>query len=333
MRLRAPGLTLLALTFSACAIFIPYRVGPASDVRVVITPEQVALGKKLAEGILACGSCHTTGSYAGEPRQDMYLGGDMVISELEGAIYAPNITPDREAGIGSWTDGEIIRAITKGVNRDNKQMVPLMPWPAFGATLTEEEVHAIVAYLRTVPAPVNNPRQPPDLTGLTKIAMATGMVYNMFTKSPAFAEYEPRTDTPVERGERLAYLGNCIDCHNYTPKFPGIPKFGQPLAGGIYLRKPGGTFVMCANLTPDVATGIGGFTDEQVYNSIKFGKRLRPRPETEMVRWPMIGRIPHHVALTDEEIAELIAYFRAQPAIEHDIDSKEAALNAAAAGG
>ena len=326
MQTRSPWLVILAFAFSACAVFIPYRVGPAGDVRVVITPERVALGKKLAEGIMACGSCHTTGSYAGEPRQDMYLAGDMVISELEGAIYAPNITPDRQTGIGAWTDGEIIRAITKGVNRDNKQMVPLMPWPAFGASLTEQETHAIVAYLRTVPVPVNNPRQPNDLTGLTKVAMASGMVYNMFTKSPAFAEYEPRTDTPAQRGERLAYLGNCVDCHNYTPKFPGMPKFGQPLAGGIYLRKPGGTFVMSDNLTPDVATGIGGFTDEQVFQAIKYGKRLRPLPDTEMVRWPMMARIPHHVALTDDEIAELIVYLRAQPAVEHDIVQKEAEL-------
>ena len=70
---------ILTLTFCACAIFIPRRVGPASDVRVEITPERVALGKKLAEGIMACGSCHTSGNFAGEPGQDMYLAGSFLM--------------------------------------------------------------------------------------------------------------------------------------------------------------------------------------------------------------------------------------------------------------
>lgn len=49
----------------------------------------------------------------------------------------------------------------------------------------------------------------------------------------------------------------------------------------------------------------------------------RPLPDTDMVRWPMMPRITHHTTLADEEIADLIAYFRAQPAVEHDIVRKE----------
>ena len=91
----------------------------------------------------------------------------------------------------------------------------------------------------------------------------------------------------------------------------------------MLMETPSKPPIMCANLTPDMKTGIGSFTDEQLYESIKFGKRLRPLPETDMVRWPMISRIPSHVSLTDDEIADLIAYFRSQPAVEHDIDARE----------
>ena len=328
MKRRAFVLGLLALTIGACAVFIPYRVGPASDVRVEITPEQVALGKKLAEGIMACGACHTTGSFEGDPQQNMYLAGDVFISEMEGVIAVPNITPDKETGIGAWTDGEIIRAITKGLSRDNRVLLPAMPWANFGAVLTGEEARALVAYLRTVPEPINHKPAETDLTLFMTVGASTGMIYNMFAKEPFYTEYEPSSETAVERGKRLAYLGACVDCPAYAPKT--MPKFGEPLAGGLGLDVPGRPPVLCANLTPDVATGIGGFSDQQVFESIKFGKRLRPRPDTEMVRWPMIARIPHHVALTDEEIGDLIAFFRSQPAIEHDIVGKMAELDAEA---
>ena len=312
-----------ALLLSACAVFIPKRIGPPSEVSVEITPERVALGKKLAEGIMACGACHTTGAFEGDPRPDMYLAGDVVFSKMEGKIAVPNITPDKETGIGDWTDGELIRAITKGLGRDNRLLVPLMPWADFGAALTREEVEALVAYLRTGPAPVRHMPEETDLTTFASLIMSTGMVYNMFAKEPFFSDYEPRLGTPVERGERLAYLGMCVDCHAYFPKFPGAPKFGAPLAGGSVIAVPGRPDVICSNLTPDMETGIGGFSDEELYDAIKYGKRLRPLPDTDMVRWPMMPRITHHTALTDEEIADLIAYFRAQPAVEHDIVQKE----------
>ena len=328
MRSQASIIFLLALVFSACAVFIPMRVGPPEDITVEITPKRVALGKKLAEGIMACGSCHTTGNFDGDPRQDMYLAGDVFTSKLEGTIRIPNITPDIETGIGAWTDGEIIRALTKGLSRDNRQLVPYMPWPEYGLTLTEEEVYAIVAYLRTVPEPVRHVPPESDLTTMVSFAMSTGMMRRMFTTGPLYgAAYEPQLDTPEGRGKRLAYLGACAACHAYAPEYPKKPpQLGEPLAGGVYFRGPGGELIMSANLSPDEETGIGGFSDQQLRDALKFGKRLRPRTETEMVRWPMMQRMTHHTSLNDDEIDDLMAYLRSQPAIRHDVVAKEAAL-------
>ena len=89
MRYKSTLIVLIAVVFCACAKFIPRRIGPPPDVSVEITPERVALGKKLAEGIMACGSCHTTGSFEGDPQQDMYLAGDVEYGKFEGKLQSP----------------------------------------------------------------------------------------------------------------------------------------------------------------------------------------------------------------------------------------------------
>ena len=325
MRFKSTLFVLIAMVFYGCAKLIPGRIGPPADISVEITPQRVALGKKLAEGIMACGSCHTTGSFEGDPRQDMYLAGDVEYSEFEGKIAVPNITPDRETGIGAWTDGELIRAITKGLSRDNRILLPSMPWANFGAALTDEEAQALVAYLRTVPEPIRHEVEATDLTMIASFFISTGMAYNMYAKDPFYTDYEPNLETAEGRGKRLAYLGACVDCHVYAPKFE--PQFGS-LAGGIIVDVPGIPAIFCSNLSPDIETGIGGFSDEQLYNAIKYGMRLRPLPDTEMVRWPMMARIPNHTSLTDDEISDLTAYLRAQPALRNDVlemEAKEAA--------
>ena len=290
---------------------------PIPDVRVEITPERVALGTKLAEGIMACGSCHTTGNGAGDPKLDHYLAGDVFPDQEFGAVSAPNITPDEETGLGSWTDGEIIRAITHGVGREGRLLTSFMPWPAYGAALTQEETYSLVAYLRTVPEPVTHAAPKTNLSMPISLLTWSGLLHDFMVNEPTFADYEPARDTPVERGKRLAYLGYCVVCHSYKDNF------ALPLAGGAEFIDNTGQVLLGANLTPDLETGIGAFSDEELYQSIKFGKRLRPRPETEMVRWPMMPRITHHTSLTDKEIGDIIAFLRSQKAIKNDVSSRE----------
>ena len=321
MRIKLTFIVLFTIVFSGCAKFIPARIGPPSDVSVEITPERVALGKKLAEGIMACGSCHTTGSFEGDPQQDMYLAGDVEYGKFEGKIAVPNITPDRETGIGAWTDGELIRAITKGLSRDNRILLPTMPWANFGAALTDEEAQALVAYLRTEPEPVRHEVEATDLTMLMSFFTLTGLAYNTYAKDPFYTDYEPNLETAEGRGKRLAYLGACVDCHVYAPKYE--PQFGS-LAGGLIVDVPGIPAVFCSNLTPDIETGIGSFSDEELYDAIKYGKRLRPLPATEMVRWPMMARITYHTSLTDDEISDLTAFLRSQPPVRNDVLELEA---------
>ena len=111
----------------------------------------VERGKYLAT-IGGCLDCHTPGYFFGKPDMARYLGGSDVgfrVGDL-GVFVGPNLTPDKETGLGSWTDAQIAAALTTGVRPDGRILAPIMPWRAF-ANLTKPDVMAIVAYLRSLP--------------------------------------------------------------------------------------------------------------------------------------------------------------------------------------
>jgi mono/diheme cytochrome c family protein len=116
--------------------------------------DRVARGKYLVT-IMSCHDCHTPGYFLGKPDMDRFLGGSDVGFKIPpGVFHGANLTPDKETGLGKWTDGEIITAIRTGKRPDGRELAPVMPYHAF-AQLTDPDVKAIVAYLRTLP-PVKN---------------------------------------------------------------------------------------------------------------------------------------------------------------------------------
>ena len=112
---------------------------------------QVERGKYLVN-ISGCLDCHTPGYFFGKPDMTRYLGGSDIgfgIPDL-GVFVGPNLTPDKETGLGGWTDDQVATALTTGVRPDGRILAPIMPWRAF-AHLTKPDVQAIVAYLRSLP--------------------------------------------------------------------------------------------------------------------------------------------------------------------------------------
>jgi len=103
-----------------------------------------------------CTDCHTPGHFLGKPDLTRELGGSEVGFEIPGlgVFYGPNLTPDRETGLGTWSGADIVKAVQTGVRPDGRGRVPIMPWPAF-AKLTRSDAEAIVAYLKSLP-PVTN---------------------------------------------------------------------------------------------------------------------------------------------------------------------------------
>jgi mono/diheme cytochrome c family protein/uncharacterized protein YjiS (DUF1127 family) len=116
---------------------------------------QVARGRYLV-GFGGCNDCHTPGYFFGKPDGARFLGGSEVGFELPGlgVFYAPNLTPDRETGLGRWSPQEIATAFTTGKRPDGRMLAPIMPWHAF-ASLTRADVGAVVAFLRSLPAVKN----------------------------------------------------------------------------------------------------------------------------------------------------------------------------------
>jgi mono/diheme cytochrome c family protein len=103
--------------------------------------------------VAGCNDCHTPGFFFGKPDKDKFLGGSDVGFEIPGlgVFNGRNITPDKETGLGAWTDEQIATAITTGKRPDGRQLAPIMNYAAF-THLTKEDVAAIVAYLRSIPA-------------------------------------------------------------------------------------------------------------------------------------------------------------------------------------
>jgi mono/diheme cytochrome c family protein len=117
---------------------------------------QVERGQYLVE-LLACGSCHTDGALEGAPKLNKSLAGSKVGiaytsplgTENPGVVYPPNITPDKETGVGLWSDQEIEHAIRTGIGRHAGRRIAVMPWQGY-TKMTSDDVTAIVSYLRSI---------------------------------------------------------------------------------------------------------------------------------------------------------------------------------------
>ena len=130
---------------------------PPYNIRVTGTPEQIARGRYLANHVTVCLECHSTRDWAhfsAPPIPGTEGKGGEVFPEtagFPGTLIAPNITP---AALGDWTDGEIIRAFTSGVNKNGDPLFPLMPYRAY-RNLMPADIESIVAYVRTL-APIDH---------------------------------------------------------------------------------------------------------------------------------------------------------------------------------
>ncbi|HEY6980601.1 c-type cytochrome [Reyranella sp.] len=131
--------------------------------------------------VAGCNDCHTPGYFLGKPDMARYLGGSDVGFELPGlgVFHGPNLTPDKETGLGGWTDAQIATALQTGKRPDGRMLAPIMPWHAF-AKLTKQDIDAIVAFLRSIPS-VKNKVPGPFGPGETP----TGFVMKIVPPAPA----------------------------------------------------------------------------------------------------------------------------------------------------
>lgn len=303
-------LWLAVLVIVAACGFVGYmftaypKVGPAETVTVPKTPERVARGKYLAEHVTGCVVCHADrdfSKFSGPVVEGTQgKGGQRFGFGLEPfVLYSRNITP---AGIGEWTDGEIIRAMTAGVGRDGTPLFPLMPYPHYAA-LAREDVEAIVAYLRAIPAVPAPPL--PD----RHLDFPLPLVVRTIPTAPSHPPMPAATDR-LAYGKYMVNAAVCADCH--TPMDDqGQPLPGKAFAGGTPFRPGGVGLVQSANITPDAGTGIGTWTEDQFVDKFRAYRGVpartlagdERRQNTEMP-WT------DYAGMTDDDLRAIYAYLR-----------------------
>ena len=199
-----------------CSAFAPF---PA--LAEPAPPEVVAHGKSLVEAS-DCATCHTA-----DPQRP-FAGGKRIDTPF-GAIYSPNLTPDRETGIGDWSDADFVRALRFGVAPDGSRYYPAFPYPYF-TKFTRGDILAVRAYLSTL-TPFRNEEPPPALRFPLNFRVVM-RVWNYFFFKPGILEPDQQKDIDWNRGRYLVEgAGHCGACH--TPKnMFGADRRGQAFAGG-----------------------------------------------------------------------------------------------------
>jgi mono/diheme cytochrome c family protein len=153
---------------------------------IAVADSQVDRGKYLVT-IGGCSDCHTPGTFVGHPDMKRFLGGsDVGFALPNGVFVGRNLTPDRETGLGTWSDEQIIKAMTTGQRPDGRMLAPIMPWPAL-SQLTPSDAQAIVAFLRSI-QPINNkvpgPFGPADTPSVLVSTIVSGEAYAAMPKPP-----------------------------------------------------------------------------------------------------------------------------------------------------
>jgi mono/diheme cytochrome c family protein len=268
-------------------------------------PSQVERGNYLVNTIMACGNCHTPRGADGKQVTDRFLGGGgLTLSTPAFIVTAPNITPDAETGIGSWSDAEIKHALVTGMRPNHGhlagvELAAVMP-ANFYKGLLADDLDAVVAYLRTV-KPVKNVVPEP--------------VYKMPVHRDAYPDAEAGFTKamfadPVKRGGYLVTIGHCMECHAAWSR--GVSDFRGGLGRGGREFLPDGAPQgtppsVAANITQDKTAGIGAWTDQEIARAIttgiaRDGHALKP---------PMA--YGYYAGLKPRDVADIIAYLRTVP--------------------
>lgn len=251
---------------------------------------RVERGAYLMRGVAACGNCHTPKGPDGRAVADQELAGGFTIELPVFRAVMPNITPDKETGIGNWTDDQIVAAIREGKRPDGSIVGPPMPVEMYRA-MSDNDVRAIVAYLRTV-KPIRN------------------SVEKSTYKIPLPASYGPPLGkvpdvTPSNKiayGKYLSDIGHCMECH--TPMVRGQLDVSKLGAGGRELPGPAGGVIVAPNLTPANPDGIAKWTNAQVKHAIVDGVRADGR---QLVR---LMAFDWYKTISDKDLDALVAYLR-----------------------
>jgi mono/diheme cytochrome c family protein len=267
---------------------------PLTEVSLPTSPELIARGEYLVNGPAHCSNCH------GDPakREEMLRGEAIPLSGGEhialpiADLYPPNLTSDRETGIGSYTDAELVRVMRHNVARDGHPLMPFMPFEE----IAQDDLYAIIAYLRAL-EPISHPTPPHQFSFLGKLIRG----YLIKARGPAAPPPQSLPPEPTASyGEYLAHkIANCHGCHTNRSLASG--EFtGAAFEGGLELPAIGdpSRIVVSPDITKD---GIIAGWDVQTF-LVRF-RQTDNVPGTHMP-WGAFAR------MTDQDLTAIYLYLQ-----------------------
>jgi mono/diheme cytochrome c family protein len=287
------------------------KVGPATDLKIELTPEKIARGKYLANHVSVCIDCHSQRDfnyYAGPIVPGTEGKGGMEFADAAGTFYPRNITP---AALGNWTDGEIVRAIVSGVDKDGAALFPMMPYPIANHA-AQDDIEAIVAYLRTLP-PIQN------AVPKSKIKFPLNLIVRTIPQ-PYHPQPRPSASDTLAYGKYMSMIAGCAFCHTPVDD-KGQPLPGMEFAGGMEFKDPMLGTMRSANITPEENTGIGAWDKDYFIGRFKeYADSSRshiPVAKGEantVMPWTM------YAGMTAEDLSAIYGYLRTVKPVRNEVE-------------
>lgn len=278
------------------------NVGDPPELTVELTPERVSRGEYLANTVTVCMDCHSTrdwSKFAGPlvPGTEG-VGGEVFDKNMgfPGNFYSKNITP---YGIGDWTDGELYRVITTGVDKDGEPLFPVMPYHYYGR-MAKEDIYSIIAYLRSLPSIESTVPE-------REVEFPFTLIMRIIPQK-AEPVVMPEPGNTAAYGEYLTNAAACRECHTQEKDGQIIPELA--FAGGRKFELPGGTLVS-PNITPH-NTGLGYWSKEQFIVRFKaYQDSTYQSPEidfntqyTSIMPWMMYSK------MTERDLGAIYEYLK-----------------------
>ena len=262
----------------------------------------VAQGKYVFGAAGGCG-CHT------EKGKPVNSGGRKYVGPF-GAVYSANITPDKQTGIGGWTDDQIITAIRLGRRPNGERLVPVHPYPVFNG-MAAEDLRGLVAFLRSIPA-VNRPNTPKQIS----IPLFDTVFLPTWLAAFAPRETPPATapTSGLARGEYLVRaVSHCGECH--TPRGVTHATDNTRFLGGTQ-KGPEGDPV--PNVTPDKETGLT-WSEEEIAEYLATGNKPDGDVAGGLMGEVIEGTAAGYRDLTKPDRLAIARYLKSIPAVRNKV--------------
>jgi len=291
--------------------FMLPQTSPAAEITFEKTPEKIERGRYLANAVTVCVDCHSTRDWSKFSGPiipgSIGAGGEIFNREMgfPGIFYSRNITP---YGIGDWTDGEVLRAVVDGINKNGEALFPVMDYHNFGK-MDREDIYSILAYIRTL-------ESKPSTIPSREIDFPVNFLINTMPHKAEYSTRPPVTDE-IAYGKYLVTSAGCITCHSQKDKGATIP--GTEYGGGMQFIQPGG-IVTAPNITFDAATGLNLTREDfiarfKMYEDTSFV--LPDVPKGELVT-PMPWT--NYAQMTPEDLGAIYAHLKSIKPISNQIE-------------